>query len=64
MTGPNREVIKRRLGHVFASITGNAFIRKADMAESALGWSLSRGLHSKIQSSPSLSPYANLTDSP
>jgi hypothetical protein len=51
MTGPNREVIKRRLGHVFASITGKAFIRKADMAESALGWSLGRGLHCKTYSS-------------
>ncbi|KAG9658170.1 hypothetical protein KCU64_g4697, partial [Aureobasidium melanogenum] len=35
MTGPNREVIKRRLGHISAFFKGKAYVRKADMAESA-----------------------------
>jgi hypothetical protein len=45
MAGPNRQVIKRRINHAIAFITGRAYVRKADVAESPLGWSLSRGLH-------------------
>jgi hypothetical protein len=50
MTGPNRQVIRRRIDHAIAFITGRAYVRKADVAESPLGWSLSRGLHRKISS--------------
>jgi hypothetical protein len=52
MTGPNRQVIRRRLDHAIAFITGKAYVRKADVAESPLGWSLSRGLHRTPPSAP------------
>jgi hypothetical protein len=50
MTGPNRENIRRRFGHAFAFLTGKAYVRKADMAESPLGWALGRGIHRKFLS--------------
>ncbi|KAH0148854.1 hypothetical protein KCU67_g11286, partial [Aureobasidium melanogenum] len=49
MTGPNREVIKRRLSRISATFKGKAKVRKADMAESAGGWTLCRGLHYTAQ---------------
>ncbi|KAK6004183.1 hypothetical protein QM012_009033 [Aureobasidium pullulans] len=45
MTGENREIFKRRLRRLYASITGKAWLKKVDMAESAGGWTLCRGLH-------------------
>ncbi|CAD0091154.1 unnamed protein product [Aureobasidium mustum] len=48
MTGPDKEVIKRRLGHVYAFLRGRAYIKKDDMAESAGGWILCRGLHGEF----------------
>ncbi|KAG9654625.1 hypothetical protein KCU64_g7088, partial [Aureobasidium melanogenum] len=49
MTGPNREVIKRRLSRISSFFKGKAYVRKADMAESAGGWTLCRGLHYTAQ---------------
>lgn len=48
MTGYDREVLRRRLGHVYSFFTGRAYVKKADMAESAGGWTLCRGLHRKF----------------
>ncbi|CAD0092679.1 unnamed protein product [Aureobasidium vineae] len=44
-TVTNKTVFKRRLKHVYAFFTGKAYVKEADMAESALAWSLCRGLH-------------------
>ncbi|KAH0372876.1 hypothetical protein KCU65_g931, partial [Aureobasidium melanogenum] len=49
MTGPNREVIKRRFRRIVAFFKRRATVRKADMAESAGGWTLCRGLHHTAQ---------------
>ncbi|KAG9948014.1 hypothetical protein KCU85_g5348, partial [Aureobasidium melanogenum] len=49
MTGPNREVIKRRFRRIGAFFKGRATVRKADKAESAGGWTLCRGLHQSAQ---------------
>ncbi|CAD0113226.1 unnamed protein product [Aureobasidium uvarum] len=44
----NKTIFKRRLNHVYAFFTGKAYVKGADMAESALAWSLCRGLHRKF----------------
>ncbi|THV83477.1 hypothetical protein D6D29_03849 [Aureobasidium pullulans] len=45
MTGPNRTVIKRRLGHVFALFRRKGFLMEVDKAEGPSAWRQCRGIH-------------------